>query len=649
MHLLEARKRQSGNTLVLVAGLLLLFLASLLRLDGFEETFLAWDQSYLISNAIETARLHPPLAGIKSSVGVYQTAVISYLAALPWILVPRVIAIKWFFSVLDLMAVAVLYRAVRGVFGYRAAVFSTLLYVTNPWVVEFVRWIWYQALTATWATLAFSFLLMAVSRKRRKGLYLALGLVSATFMGTVHIAGLPWAGVLFLVGLLIAWRTRTWVGWVAGAMGSFLIVFPYVLFVLREVPDDILFALKMGAQGSGWNLAVFPLTLELVSGRGVHSMPGSPVWINALIRIPEALGWMDFALGIALVGCFCGLAFCKDHRPALLFTLGWVLGAPLIYLRSSVYLVGFYLLYALPAPFVAVGISISLPRCFPKRGLRELGVVIGGLIAGCLVLISLAWTQAWSTRIRLEQERRMGPSTRAWLLDHTAERIGEYLNQYPDCEVVILSSFVGDGSAFDWIRSALRTDRVRIVQAGNGLIISPKCTCYLLGPDSTEVDLSPLNDRLVEEPQMSIPVPNRSPWRFSCLRERGDLPAPLAEWENGLSLLGIRVDRELVAHGQITVEYTWHYREVAPGQYHFFNHLFYGEDILVAQMDGPGVPPQYWRDDDVLVTRFRLQLPAVLEPGQYRLVMGVYRWPDLQRVTFGGGRDIYAAYQWVVK
>lgn len=80
--------RRDSKGITLAAGVLLVFLASLLRLDGFEETFLAWDQSYLISNAIETARLHPPLAGIKSSVGVYQTAVVSYLAAIPWLLVP---------------------------------------------------------------------------------------------------------------------------------------------------------------------------------------------------------------------------------------------------------------------------------------------------------------------------------------------------------------------------------------------------------------------------------------------------------------------------------------------------------------------------------------------------------------------------------
>ncbi|MGB9873154.1 MAG: hypothetical protein ACPLYD_16045, partial [Anaerolineae bacterium] len=642
----EPRSRNGWRWVVLTTGVLLLLLASLLRLYGFEETFLAWDQSYLIANAIETARFHPPPAGIKSSVGVYQTAVISYLAAIPWILVPRVIAIKWFFSVLDLIAIAVLYRAVRIVFGYRAAVLSTLLYVINPWVVEFVRWIWYQALTPTWAAMGFSFLLLAITRKRGAGLYLALGLISATFMGTVHIAGAPWAVVLFLGGLLLAWRRRAWAGWGAGMVGSFLIVLPYILFILREVPGDLSQALKMGTQGSGWNLAVFPLTLELISGRGVYSMPVSPVWINSLIQIPAAMHWMDYVVGVALVGSLFCLVFSKDHRPALLFTLGWTLGAPLMYLRSSVYLVAFYLLYVFPAPFVLMGATISLARRFPYRILQVAGGIIGVLITGWVVVVSLVWAQAWSTRIRLEQEWRMGPSTRAWLLDQTAEQIGRYLNQHPDCEVIIISSFVGDGSAFDWIRSALRTDRVRIVQAGNGLIVAPRCTCYLLAPDSTEADLSPIRERLVEELQLTIAA--ISPWKAYCLTDRGDMPAPLAEWENGLSLVGVRIDGEPQANGQVRVEYTWHYREVAPGYYHFFNHLFCGDQTLVAQMDGPGVPPPYWRDDDVLVTRFELRLPASIESGNCRLLMGIYRWPDLQRAVMKDGKDIYEVYRWTI-
>ncbi len=632
--------------MALVAGVLLLLLASLLRIYGFEETLLAWDQSYLISNAIETARLHPPLAGIKSSVGVYQTAVISYLAAIPWLLVPRVIAIKWFFSVLDLIAVAVLYRAVRMVFGYRTGVLSALLYVTNPWVVEFVRWIWYQALTTTWAALAFSFLLLAVARRPHRGLYLALGLISAMLMGTVHIAGLPWAVVLYAAGFLLAWRTRSWAGLGIGVAGGGLILLPYLLFTLREVPGDVFQALRVGTQGSGWNLAVFPLTLELISGRGFHSVPGSPVWTQALVHIPQAIEWPDYLLGVALVVGLLGLIAWKERRPALLWVLGWTVGAPLMYLRSSVYLVGFYLLYVLPAPFVLMGLAAGGAERFPQRALRVAGKILGLLLTGVLLLISLVWAQAWGVRIRLEQEGRMGAPTRAWLLDQTAEKIGGFLEQHPDCTVVVLSSFVGDGSAFDWIRAALQTDQVRVVPTGSGLIIAPRCTCYLMAPGSTEADLSPIQERLVEEPRMSIPA--TPPWRFYCLAERGDLPPPLAEWENGLRLLGVHIDGAPQPNGQVRVAYTWHYRAVTSDSYHFFNHLFQGETTLVAQMDGPGVPSQYWRDDDVLITRFELRLPASVEPGTYRLLMGVYRWPDLQRVTMKDGRDIYEVHQWTL-
>ncbi|MDW8069606.1 MAG: hypothetical protein RML46_11920, partial [Anaerolineae bacterium] len=559
---------------------------------------------------------------------------------------PRVIAIKWFFSVLDVIAVAVLYRAVRIVFGYHPAVLSALLYATNPWVVEFIRWIWYQALTTAWATLAFSFLLLAITRNQRRGLYLALGLISAMLMGTVHIAALPWAGVLYLVGLMVAWRTRSWRGLVSGVVGGGLVLLPYFLFTLRAVPSNGWHAVKMGMQGSNWNLAVFPLTLELVSGRGARWMLENPQWEDALVRLPWGMNWTDGLLGIALLVGILGLVGWKERRSALLWVLGWTLGAPLLYLRSDVYLIGFYLLYVLPAPFVLIGLLASLVEGFPRPMPRMVGRMIGGLLTVAILLISLVWAHTWSVRIRLEQEGRMGPPTRAWLLDMTAEKLRKFLEQRPDCTVIILSSFVGDGSAFDWIRTALRTDRIRVVQTGHGLIIAPRCTCYLMAPDSSEADLSPIWDRLIEEPGMRIPA--SPPWRFYCLADRGNLPNPLAEWENGLSLIGVHLDGEPRPDGRVIVAYTWHYREVAPHSYHFFNHLFQGEATLVAQMDGPGVPPQYWRDDDVLVTRFELGLPHSVGPGTYRLLMGVYRWPDLQRVLMKDGTDIYEVHRWTV-
>ena len=81
----------------------ILLLAAILRLAAFAEALVGADQSSILSAAAEIAtRRDRPGVGIKSSIGVMQTAVTPYSTAIPLIFVPRVIAVKGFFSVLDL-------------------------------------------------------------------------------------------------------------------------------------------------------------------------------------------------------------------------------------------------------------------------------------------------------------------------------------------------------------------------------------------------------------------------------------------------------------------------------------------------------------------------------------------------------------------
>ncbi len=95
----------------------------------------------------------------------------------------------------------------------------------------------------------------------------------------------------------------------------------------------------------------------------------------------------------------------------------------------------------------------------------------------------------------------------------------------------------------------------------------------------------------------------------------------------------------------IDIILTWHYRVVAPKEYHIFNHLLLDE-TLIAQIDGAGVPTWYWRDDDVLVTRFRMELPPNLTPGTYRLITGSYTWPDVERVLLTNEEAAYEVWRW---
>ncbi len=187
-----------------------MLVAAVLRLAGFEETLIGGDQSFILAAAADLASLRGlPLVGMKSSVGVMHTPVVSYLAAIPLFFVFRAIAVKWFFSLLDLIALAWLYHAVRRAIGQYAGAIAALLYATNPWVIEYVRWIWYPSLIATFATLAFSAsLLLLAPAIRKRALYPALALICTTLMGTLHLAALPWAGVLILSIAVIVGRIK---------------------------------------------------------------------------------------------------------------------------------------------------------------------------------------------------------------------------------------------------------------------------------------------------------------------------------------------------------------------------------------------------------------------------------------------------------
>jgi hypothetical protein len=630
-------------------GLSILLLAALLRLAGFEETPIGGDQSGILSTAAEIASFRAfPLTGGRSSAGVTFTAIPQYLAAIPLFLVAKSSAVKWFFSLLDLLAIAWLYHAVRKAIGFRAAWISALLYATNPWIVEFVRWIWQPTVVPAFASAAFAsfLLLLAPAARKRQGL-LALALVSTTLMGLVHPSALPWAALLFLLTLLLAWRKGLWRGFWAGLGGSLLLASPYLIHLVRTRFADLSLLLQAGTgNGGAWNLSAFRLGGELLTGKEVLSTPRSPLWADAVLQIPFTYTLLPPILALALLGAGLRILRQREERPLLLFVTGWSLLVPASFLRSNVHLQHFYVLFLFPAPFVLVGAWIQGCFAHSSRRIREtIQKSLGRLAMALLLLLALWWAHLWGVRIHLEQQGRLGGPARAWLVDRTADQVRHYLEDHPLCQVILLTYFDGDLSPFDCVRALVQSDRVRIVPAGQGMIVPPDCTCYMLGPQTSEADLAPVASRVIEQPDMHIPA--RSPWRFYCAPAREEAPPPLAKWENGLSLLQADLGGDLEPGGQLSITYTWHYQEVTRYAYHFFTHLLLGE-TLVAQRDGPGIPTWYWRDDDLLVTHFDLSLPTSLAPGEYRLRVGAYGWPDLQRVPLVDGRDGYEVQHWIV-
>jgi hypothetical protein len=644
---LPQRENTARRSTALLVGLLILLLAAVLRLSGFEETPIGGDQTAILATAAEIASFRSfPLVGSKSSAGVTFTALPQYLVALSLLLVRRVIAVRWFLSLLDLLSIAWLYRSVRQTIGFHAAWISSLLYATNPWVVEFLRWIWQPTLVAASAVTTFaSFLWLLGPTRRKQAAVLAVGLVSATLMWLLHLSALPWAAVCWALGFLIAWRKGLWRGFWTGVGVNFLLAFPYILFLIKTSFADSISLLQAGVAGEGgWNIAAYLLAFELITGAGVLATPRSPRWAESVVWIPSAPEVLLTILALAFIVTILRALRRPRERPLLLFVATWLLLTPTLFLRSKVHLQHFYLSFLFPAPFVLIGNAVQGYLTHSQEGvLGRLGRITGGLTAGLLLFLALWWASLWAIRIGLEERGVLGPLTRAWLMDRTTGEVQRYLDASPQCQVIILTYFDGDLSPFDRVRSFVSDHRVRVVPAGQGLIIPRGCVCYMLGPQASEADLAPVSDRVEERPDMRIPA--NPPWRFFCASTREEPLDPLAEWQNGLSLLRVVLEGALEPGGRLGVTYTWHYREVNPQMYHFFNHLLRGE-MLVAQVDGPGIPAWYWRDGDVLVTRFELALPASLDPGEYQLRVGVYGWPSLERVLLADGNDGYEVGRW---
>lgn len=640
---MKVTKHRQKTAHWIITGILLL--AAALRMLAFEEALVGADQSSILSAAAEIAALRDfPMVGMKSSIGVMQTAITPYVAAIPLLLVHKVSAIKWFFSALDLLALALLYRAVKKAFGQRAALVTAQLYASNPWIIEFVRWIWYQSLIPTFATIAFAAFLLILSSDSHKGRgWLVLGLFSSTLMGMVHLAAVPWAALLFLLGLLIAWQRKWWKAYALGLAVSLVAAGPYLYYLYVTGFADIALILNGGqSTDPALNWSTYRLSLELLSGAGVLATPRDPLWSESVFQAPLLYLIVPGALSLALLSSLWKLRRKPHAQLPLIFSLVWTVLAPTLFLPLSFHLQHFYLLFLFPAPFVLIGAWLGAPnpQAAPSRRKR----ILQTLAQVLLVLLCLWWTHLWSVRINFESQGQLRAPTRAWLMDYTTDVLSTYLEREPQGEVIILTPDAIDGlTPYDWMRNFVHSDRIRVVSITEGFIIPAPTTCYMLADATPLSALAPIEEIATEHPEMHIPA--TPPWKFYCIPERAPLPQSAAKWENGLSLLSVVSEGTFAPREELHITYTWHYSASAAKEYHFFNHLMIN-DTLIAQTDGAGVPTWYWRSNDVLITRFTLHLPETLAPGTYRLLTGSYTWPAIERVFLVDGEAAHTAAEW---
>ncbi|MGD8791296.1 MAG: glycosyltransferase family 39 protein [Anaerolineae bacterium] len=126
------------------------------------------------------------------------------------------------------------------------------------------------------------------------------------------------------------------------------------------------------------------------------------------------------------------------------------------------------------------------------------------------------------------------------------------------------------------------------------------------------------------------------------------LPPPQArlghefEFEGGLRLLGYTARPEAPAPGDdLALTLYWQADAWIPGSYTVFVHLLDGEGERRGQDDAPPLgglyPTSHWPPGVSLPDSHLLFLPPDLDPGRYRLVVGLYDAVSLDRLPLAGG------------
>jgi len=100
---------------------------------------------------------------------------------------------------------------------------------------------------------------------------------------------------------------------------------------------------------------------------------------------------------------------------------------------------------------------------------------------------------------------------------------------------------------------------------------------------------------------------------------------------DNISLVGY--DLNNTAGNNLSVTFYWEAADNISRDYTVFVHLVSPEGKLVAQHDGsPLLPTSLWIQGRRVIDMHTLALPASLPPGDYQIRVGLYHWPELERV-----------------
>ena len=114
-------------------------------------------------------------------------------------------------------------------------------------------------------------------------------------------------------------------------------------------------------------------------------------------------------------------------------------------------------------------------------------------------------------------------------------------------------------------------------------------------------------------------------------------PAPQAVFDDNVSLLESSWERDVKAGDSLRLVLYWRAEEQVKSDWTAFVHLVSVDGALVAGLDqepmGGRIPTNTWSPGQVVAYSIAIPVPRSASAGEYRINVGWYEWPEMQRIS----------------
>jgi 4-amino-4-deoxy-L-arabinose transferase-like glycosyltransferase len=594
-------------------ALAIVCIAAVLRLQNLEAIEHNVDHAYPIWQALNTLENGAlPVLGQGTSVLFANPALTGYLYIPALLIVRSPYAPYLLVIALNTLAVALAYRAMRRV-DESAALIGAFLLAVNPWVIEYSRTTWVQALLPFFACLTFAlFLPVWLGRASHAERRFLLGCLALAAMTQTYL--LAFAALVPVALLSVCFRRR--ISGRALWLGALIVVIPTAIYgagLLSEATRTLERLRSFTGQTATLSTEALSHALRLLTGREYAAARGLAAPIqDSVLRFQLS----ELAHGVLLIALLIGAVHLwRKQRTAALIALVWS-GMPILmmsYVSQAVH--PFYLLLTLPALHLAAGVGLAqIARLIGKRTV--------GQIALTLVLAAFGALSALNV-LRYAEESLVTPSVdglSALPLGEgvrmarqllSAEQIGASV-VFADIDGWILNSFAG--RLFEVDRDADATQTLYLPERGG---------VYL-------------QFRAAEQAQ-AFPLPI-APFARYTFADGGTVaawrvPREMVEptrnvpSDKGLTLIDVQLDGALRAGQTTRLFISFRVDALPEARVHWlfapFAHVYDASGARVLIADGAVTPGWAWRLGDIQRKTLHLHLPASAQ-APFRVEIGLY-------------------------